>query len=739
MPRLSRPFSLLLVPVLIGSMSIAAAQSEPDADSLPTEVEADRVTGRSDTEIIAEGDARLRRGQLEIRAERLIYREPTDELEAEGDVVFSRGEDRIAGPSVQIRLDERRGVFESPEYRIAPRKGSRQGERFLSGGGSAERLHFEGNDQYRLEGATWSTCKAPDPDWYLRAGEFKLDYDREVGQAWHGTLVFKDVPLFYLPWVRFPLVSERQSGFLVPTIGQSNKTGFDLTLPYYWNIAPNYDATLTPRFMSRRGLQLGGEFRYLQPRYAGRLRAEWLPSDNVRGGTRAAASVRHAQHLGGGWSASLELNRVSDEEYFEDLSSRLAVTAQSNLLNQARLSYRGSRWWRAEALLQGYQTIEGSEPYRRLPRLSLVAGREFDFGTLDLEADSTAFDHPDDTRVQGQRTVVYPQYAYPVERDAYSITPRLGLHMTHYDLDQPQSDGARTSFSRSVPIASIDGQLNFERDLEWRGRQLRQTLVPRLYYLRVPFRDQDPSEYPVFDSAAYDFNFTQIFQPNLYSGSDRIANADQITAAVTTRVFDESGSELMRAALGQRYYFDEQRVRLTNSEVLRTGRRADVLASFGGRLPKNLRVAADWQYNPRDHWTQRFNMSLRYQPGFARVLNAGVRYTRDVLRDLDLSAQWPLGKRWYGVARYTRSLREHRVTEAIAGLEYNGGCWIFRAAMHRFATNPEDATQAIFLQLELGGLASVGSSPVNLLRRSVQGYGNINDRPDDPVFGGSLP
>ncbi|MCB1914703.1 MAG: LPS-assembly protein LptD [Rhodocyclaceae bacterium] len=716
-----------------------AAETGSEA-ALPTEVEADRVRGRTETELVAEGDARLQQGDVQLRADRLVYRGPLDQVEAEGEVELRRGEDFIAGPALLFNLTPRTGSFETPTYYLSrPPSDSRDGRR-ISGGGGADKLRFEGPNRYRLFGATWSTCEAPEPDWYLRAGELELDYNRQLGEAWHGTLVFKDVPLFYLPWVRFPLVGQRQSGLLAPTIGQSNKTGFDLTQPYYWNIAPNFDATLIPRFMSRRGLQLGGEFRYLQPSFAGELRAEYLHNDDVRGGSRAAGSVRHRQRFSPDLAGSLELNRVSDVEYFEDLSSRLSVTSQSNLLNRLHLGYQRASWWRADALLQGYQTIEGAEPYRMLPRLGVHAWRDSVLGEFDLKAEFTRFEHPDSDRAQGSRSILYPTLAYPLRRSAYSITPKFGLHLTHYDLDQPVSAGARTSLTRSVPIASIDGQLNFEREFVWRGRRLIQTLEPRLYYLYVPFHDQDPAEYPVFDSAAYDFNFTQIFQPNLYSGSDRIANADQLTAAVTSRILDEDGVELMRAAIGQRYYFDEQRVRLTASEPLRTGRRADVLASFSGRLPRHLRVSSDWQYNPRDHWTERFNLSLRYQPAHAQVLNAGFRYTRDVLRDLDLSAQWPLGRRWYGVARYTRSLREHRVTEAIGGLEYNGGCWVFRIAMHRFATNPEDATQAVFVQLELGGLASVGSSPVNLLRRSVRGYGNINDRPDDPVFGyGGVP
>ncbi|MCB1898502.1 MAG: LPS-assembly protein LptD [Rhodocyclaceae bacterium] len=726
----------MILPLLALSGSALAVGS---ADA-PTEVEASRIQGRTGVEVNAEGDASLRRSGVELKADSISYRELTDEAVAEGNVELRQGTDVMRGPAVRLKVQEQVGEFDSPSYSIT--RNTRVGQpgeedsRTVAGGGSADKLHFEGENQYRLEGATWSTCPAPDPDWYIRAGELKLDYDREVGVARNGSVVFKDVPIFYLPWIEFPLVGQRQSGLLAPTVGQSNKTGFDLTLPYYWNIAPNYDATLTPRYMSRRGVQLGGEFRYLTEKSRGQTQLEWLPDDAERGGSRAAGSFRHLQDIAPGWTTSINLNRVSDVDYFSDLSSRLAVTSQSNLLNRAEVRYAGGEWWDASMIMQGYQTIDGVAPYRMLPRLALNASRELGGGTqFDFRGDTTYFEHRDDAMAKGQRTVLYPQVSWPLLRDAYSLTPKLGVHYTRYELETPQSAGAPTSLTRSLPIASLDGQLNFERQVEWRGREYRQTLEPRLYYLYVPYRRQDPDQYPVFDSAAYDYNFTQVFSENIYTGDDRIANANQVTAAVTSRMLDRNGVELMRGAVGQRYYFEDQRVQLSGSDPLRTGRRADLLAALSGLVHKDTRLSTDLQYNPRDNWAERFNLGVSYQPDFAKVVNASFRYTRDVLRDLDLAAQWPLGRNWYGVMRYTRSLREHRVTEALGGVEYNGGCWVLRAALYRFATNQDDVTQALYLQLELNGLASVGASPVNLLRRSVQGYGKINDLPADPVFG----
>jgi len=722
----------------------AAAPGAPAEAPAPgaTEIRALRITGTRAVELVAEGEAQLRRDDILLNADRLTYSELTDEAHAQGNVRLLQGADLVTGPQARLQVHERVGEFEEPRYYITRRSQPIPGEvpREVSGSGQADVMYFEGENQYRLKNATWSTCEPDDPDWYIKARDLALDYDREVGVARGASVVFQDVPIFWWPWADFPLVGQRQSGFLAPTYGVSNKTGVDVSIPYYWNIAPNYDATFAPRFMGRRGVQLGGEFRYLAPSYRGESRVEWLPRDNVTGEERALGSLQHSQWISRGLFASLDLNGVSDNAYFEDLSTRLAVASRVNLLRQGRISYVGGGWWNASALLQSYQTLSGSDPYRRLPQLLLNATRpDLPGGALfDWRSEYVQFEHPDANRAKGGRFTVYPQLSLPFERAGYYVTPKFGVHHTQYALEQGLP-GGRESISRTVPIFTVDSGLIFERDAALFGRSYLQTLEPRIYYVHVPFRDQ--SDVPVFDTARYDFGFAQIFSENLYAGGDRIADANQVTAAVTSRLIDpDTGAERIRGTVGQRYYFEDQRVTLnqlgrTPVETVRTGRRADVLAAFSGKVTTSTALDSAWQYNPRDKWTERFNFSVRYQPDFAKALNLGYRYSRDVLRDLDLSGQWPLGRGWYGVGRVTRSIEEDRITEAIAGLEYDGGCWVFRTALHRFATDPDDVTQALFIQLELNGLASVGSSPVNLLKRSVAGYGKINEPISDRVFG----
>lgn len=748
----------------------APQQADGATEPVPagsTSVSALRIGGVRGLELVADGDAELQRDDTTLTADRITYREPVDEVEADGNVVLKKGDDTIAGPNATLAVGEMVGRFESPQYTLVRSTPARDDEpaRKISGSGQADVLRLEGENQYRLENATWTTCEASDPDWYLRARKLDLDYDRETGTARDASLVFKGVPIFWMPWADFPLTAQRQSGVLPPTIGSSNKTGLDVTVPYYWNIAPNYDATIAPRYMSRRGLQLGGEFRYLGQTYRGTSRVEWMPRDEITREERKLGSVQHQQMITPRLFGSVDLNAVSDDDYFKDLSSRIATSSRIHLLREGRLHYFGGEWWNASALLQSYQTLNPDRdefnptPYRRLPQLQLNAFRPGLPGGLvfDMKNEYVQFAHPDKAKDEAGRFTAYPQLSLPMRGAAWFVTPKAGVHFSRYSLDRAVGNPQLPeSVSRTVPIISIDSGLVFEREARFLGSDFVQTLEPRLFYLRVPYRDQ--RDIPLFDTARYDVGFAQIFSDNRYTGSDRIGDANDLTAAVTSRLIDPAtGAERLRVFAGQRYYFADQRVTqdyrtaysrdgdpaTVHLETPRDGSRADVLAGLGGRLTRSVSVDTYMQYNPRDSETERFNAAIRYQPDFAKALNVSYRYAPKLtstdgtlgLEDVDISGQWPLGGGWYGVGRVTRSLKEKRVTEAIGGFEYNGGCWALRVAMHRFAVDANDVTKAVFIQLELNDLASIGSSPVNLIKRSVPGYGKINDSSSDRVFG----
>ena len=766
--------------------------SATDKASAPTYVTAKHITGLNEVEVIATGDAFLERAGDTMLADRIIYRQADDEVEATGNVRLTSPDSVITGPRMRMRMEESTGEFETPAYTIrkqpaavpeaaltmsglpaATPKGkalATTGRMLLpppvTGSGVATYLEFRGEDQYHLKDATYSTCAPGRRDWEMSVSELDLDYSGEVGTAHNALIKFQGVPILYSPWMNFALNNQRKSGLLTPTVGNSSTSGFEVATPWYWNIAPNMDATITPRVMSKRGVQVNTEFRYLvndsfnqnphpgAPDDKGQIRLEYLPSDKLANRDRYGYSIMHSQNFGYGFSGSLNLNGVSDSEYFSDLSTRIATISQGNLLRQGVLTY-GGPWYSASLNVQTYQTLQNIQnlqdlpkPYQRLPQLTGTAFR-YDLPAglaFTANAEYVSFDHP--TYLLGKRTTLYPQLSLPLATGAFSLTPKIGIHSTHYELDGQDRPGAAewknvpASQSRSVPIFSVDGGFVMERDTDlFGGRTLVQTLEPRAYYLYVPVRDQ--KNIPVFDTGVAGFNYAQMFAENRYAGGDRIGDANQLTLAVTSRLLDPvSGAELLHATLGTRHYFRDQSDSVflpaspgVSAEKIRTERYADILAALTGQvLPKTYADFA-WQYNPRDNLTERFVLGGRYRPESDKVFNAGYRYDRTSLEQIDLSAQWPVFGGWHAVGRYNYSLKEGRAIEIIGGLEYDAGCWIGRVVVQRLATIIDKPTSAVFFQLELNDFTKIGSNPLEILRRNVPGYGIINQPTADPVFG----
>jgi LPS-assembly protein len=716
---------------------------------LPAFIAADHIAGKTDVEVVADGNVELRKRNSILQSDRLTYRQEADEMEAEGNVRLSRDGDRVQGPRMRMKMEDSTGFFEQPEYSIRRIKtGSaatlwtgteeRVSSDLTTGRGAATRMEFEGEGRYRLTDATYSTC-APvagrDPDWFARTSDLRLDYDDEVGTARDATLYFKGMPILYSPWMSFSLNHERKSGLLTPTFGSTSSGGLEYSQPFYWNIAQNMDATIAPRFMAKRGTLWNGEYRYMEPNYAGTMQGQYLPQDRLEHKRRSSYSISHRQSFGYGFAGSLDVNGASDDTFFTDLANGSSVIAQTNLLRQGTLSYGGG-WWSANLLAQSYQTLQDpslppvTEPYRRLPQLTLSANRgDLPLGmSFAFSGEHVNFRNP--TLVEGRRFTLYPQISLPLQTEVLSVTPKIGLHSTRYSLER-QAAGTPDKLSRNVPIFSVDSGVTFEREVDWFGPALTQTLEPRLYYLYVPVRDQ--SLIPVFDTGVADFNFAQIFGENRYSGGDRIGDANQATAMLTSRLLDPlTGAEIIRAAFGQRFYFSTQNVGLPG-EVLRSDRQTDFLASLSGRILPKTYIDSGVQYNPRLGRMERLNIGGRYQPEAGKVLNAGYRYTRDQLGQLglgqlDISGQWPVFDGWHAVGRFNYSTKDRRMIESVAGLEYDGGCWVGRVVMQRLATQTQRSNTALFFQLELNGFAKVGSNPLEILKRNVPGYGVINQQ-----------
>jgi len=679
-----------------------------DDEETPLFIEADRVQGHQSREMEAEGAVRLRRRGEAVFADYLRYSFPDESVSARGKVRFERQGNVVEGESLAYNLKDGTGIFEKPTYYLLD----------LDAHGTAERMVAESRTRYRVEKATYTNCEVGDDDWFLRVDRLELDRTRDLGVARNATVVFKGVPLLYSPYLDFSLSGSRKSGLLAPSIGQTAQSGFEYTQPYYWNIAPNRDATIAPRFLSRRGVLLNTEFRYLEASFSGEWRSEWLPSDRVRDENRYGYSVQHRHSLGHGLSGNVNYQAVSDDFYFTDLSDKIAVTSITNLPQEASLSYDGG-WWNVNARVQEFQTLQDplapvDPPYERQPQITLFADRQpTSYLGLNVVGELVQFRHP--TKVNGRRDTLYPSLSVPLETSFFYITPKAGYHYTRYEF----ADSAQAPEVRTLPIYSLDSAVTFERESSFLGHAYRQTLEPRLYYVYIPFRDQD--QLPNFDTAVADFNLAQIFTENQFSGGDRVNDANQLTAGVSSRFITAAdGAEQLRVIFAQRYYFNDQQVTLNTAP--RSFDRSDLLAAVRGAITPSLSTEVALQFNSSADQFERTNVALHYRPDAGKVANLSYRFTRDSLEQVDLSSQWPLSQKWTALGRWSYSIPESELLEGLAGLEYNAGCWAARFVAHRFVSGVEDYVTSFFLQLELTGVSRIGPNPLDVLRQNISGY-----------------
>jgi LPS-assembly protein len=718
------PPRLKLAPVLVPPPP-KALKPGPGADRDAVYLRADLLEGESEKWVQTSGKVELRTRRETVLADWLYYDLVTEEVWAKGNVLMRRGADWISGPEAKFKRGDETGFFHQPEFHIGD-NASR---------GDAKDLLFVGENRYELKDFRYTTCVAGNDDWYLTSREVDLDRSRLVGTARNASIIFKGVSILYSPYLDFPLSNERKSGFLTPVFGSTSSRGIEMSIPYYLNLAPNYDATLTPRVMTRRGLQINGQARYLFPDMAGEADAEVLP-DRITGTNRYGLSWKHNQNFGflPGLAGYVNIQKVSDDAYFTDLSDRLVVTSQSTLPREGGFVYnRGP--FSLLTRIQRFQTLQDpanpiTPPYFREPQL-LMTMSPVEWKGLDFQASGEFVRFHQSALVNGDRTVLYPSVTWAQRGNAWFVNARTGLHMTHYDLDNATL--AESHLNRVVPISSVDSGLVFERDANLFGKAFTQTLEPRAYYVYIPYRRQD--QIPAFDTAIDEFNFSQLFTENRYLGSDRIGDANQLTLAAVTRFIDpQSGDERMRFAVGQRYYYRTQRVTLT--EEPRSANTSDLLLSGEGRLSDAWSAAGTFEYNLNHPQTERLDLGVRWQPGAGRVFNASYRYIRQQvdptgitsqLKQVDFSGQWPFLDGWSVIGRWNYSLVDGKTLEGVAGLEYNGGCWAFRIVGQRLTTTTQLASKSVFVQFELNGLARLGTNPIDVLKRSVPGYLTVTD------------
>ncbi len=742
---------------------LAERLSDEAQRAAPTFVSGDRISGQTDVNTVVEGNAELRRHDTVIRADKLTHQLASDTATAEGQVRINRLGNVFEGPSLTLKLDTFEGEFQQPRFEFLKQGGQ----------GDASRIDFINEDVAVAHDVRYSTCQRPPlgawtPDWMVTASRIEFDNVEETGTATNGVLRFKGVPLLASPWISFPLSDRRKSGVLPPTINIDNQSGLEVSLPYYLNLAPNRDATLYPTLMTKRGLDLGGEYRYLESDHVGTLRGAYMASDRLRSRDRWSASIQHVHGLDGlagsgpiGLRANL--NRVSDDDYWRDFPRSGSTFTQRLLPNEVALNTRVGDW-SLNGGVYAWQTLQDLTapivaPYDRAqvsasrsPYALSLGG--FGVWSAQLSGDVTRFDSPQVALQRngrnGTRSLAIARLERTWQTPGWYVKPALQMHARHYSFDAALPDGRRSA-GFIVPTVSLDSGLVLERDSTLFGTAAVQTLEPRVFYSRTPYRNQN--SLPAYDTALYDFNLATVYTSNPYSGHDRLADLHAVTVGLTSRLIDrDSGVELASIGVAQRRRLSDQTVNL--GEAAATERASDIL--FGGTLNWSPQWAFNGtlQYSTQLGDSVRTTLGARYQPGPFRVLSAAYRLQRNVTPEseqIDLAWQWPLSDlfggtpapmtsgshglgpgHWYSVGRINYSIPDRKVVDLVAGFEYDGGCWIGRVVLERLQQSRSTANQRILFQLEFTGFSRIGSNPLQTLRNNIPRYQYLREEVNPP-------
>lgn len=674
-----------------------------------TRIRADEVIGNPDSTMQFNGNVELQNSSQWIAADHITVTNNPRYVIAEDNIAAGSEGLLVDGDKASYNQEKQRLEFENVRYQYP--------ERQLFG--NAEQISQEG-DIIEMDQASYTTCPSNDPAWSLRASKIKLNQGTDIGTLRHATLRLENIPVFYLPWASFPISDKRKSGVLYPYLGTTENGGIEIGIPYYWNIAPNYDNTLTPIWIEKRGTLWDDEFRFLVGNTRGTFRGKYMDKDRTNQLDRHLFSADITSKLTDQWRVTLNGTRVSDDAWFDDFSNDLNLTSLNHLSQRLDLDYY-SRHLHFRARILDYQTLNSSiaatdEPYQQLPRLTLDASYPLPLKNVDFSLDSELVRFEHDINQTGSRFDLNPRLSWNWRSPYAFLNPSVQWRFTHYELSSG-NDFTQTSINRRLPTLSLDTGLYFDRILASGDTQ---TLEPRLFYVKTPHRDQ--TDIPVFDTSESSFNFYSLFRENRFNGVDRIADADQLTVALTTRKLEkETGHMPWRASLGQVLYFEDRDVTLPdeNADTASTSSYAAELG-FDPRGP--WAGSASFLFDNKLQNTETATLLARYRGTNKRILNLEYRYRQDDIEQSNISFVWPVHRHWKIVGRWLNSIEDSQNIETVLGVEYDTCCWKTQVVARRYAPDADtDYNDSIYLQLVLKGLSSQGSA-TNLLESSISGY-----------------
>jgi LPS-assembly protein len=690
--------------------------TQGDREASPAQVQGDRFSSPDSKLFHLSGDTALQRLDQLLRADSLTYNADTTAYDAEGHVRYQERGMLFSADSMKGTTTPEYGVADNVQYQLLSSRGN----------GVASQAIMLDQDRDKLHDVTYSTCDLHNRVWEIEAKTMTMDRNQGLGRAHGVTMRVKGVPFLWLPYMRFPIDNRRQTGFLYPSFGKRSRAGFFVSIPFYWNIAPNYDATFTPVWYADRGGMLDSQARWLTGTSKGELNLEYMPHDKVAGRNRGYLTLRNRTKLPWDLRWNTYIARATDKAWFQDFGENLITSRAVQLHSSSYVSSSGD-WWNAGVGADWYQIVtpgisDRAAAYRRLPRLYFNADRPIggpggpEWG---IESEAVRFVQPE--KVGGERFDMYPYLAWPLQGAAWFLRPEVGVRYTAYNLPQPVARGDSDHPTRTTPIFDVDAGLIFERDTHLFGSDYTQTLEPRVYYLRVPYRNQD--DLPLFDTRSLTFDFWQLFTTNSFSGADRQMNANNLSLALTTRFLDEDGVEKLSASIGQIRYFDPQRVTLRRGgrEVDYSG--SNYVANLTIALNDNWRLTTSQQWNPNTDETDVSTVGLQRRLWGDGIVNLDYRYRRDLIEQASMTAEVPVGAAWKLVGGYTYSLRDKRAIDAFAGIEWDSCCTAIRILSRHYVYDYKgNSNNAIMFEIQFKGVGSYGQHAGTFLQNAILGY-----------------
>ena len=618
-----------------------------------------------------------------ISASQAQVNENGKDLIAKGNVRYQDPQLSVESDAVSLRSEEERLEMENTKYQLTG----------FVGQGAAQDILLDTDTGIVLKNVSFTTCPEGDEDWMIRASEISLEKGTMWGQAKHTRFYVADVPVFYLPYFAFPVSNQRQTGLLFPELTSSSTTGVDYQQPFYWNIAPNYDMTITPRVMTLRGLQLNTEFRHLGEKSESMAYVEYLPSDNDLDSQpdRYFYRIEHQGEINDNWVLGVDFNGLSDDNYIVDLGSDYYSRADTHLYRTISLNYY-SKNLLVGMHVKDFEVLgDTAESYRALPELKVNYQTPWGkYLTFNLDSELAYFDSTSESAPKATRFHVAPTVALPLRSAWGEFVAETSLLQTIYKQENIQDTDLSEDVTRTLGQARLFGALYFEKDEAWFNKDMSMTLEPKIQYLYTSYEDQ--TDIGQYDSTPLLTDVEGLFRGQEFTGLDRISDNNQITLGLTTRMLDKNNREQFVLSVGQIFYLEDNKVVAATKNQDRSALAAEV----DWRLNKRWYLHSDVQVTTDTDKVDLSSTGIEYRKDAARFIQLSHRYVRDLsgetIDQVGVSASWPIAENWQWVGRSYRDLDGDRSIETYTGLQYESCCWAVRVVAYRNLNNRYDST-----------------------------------------------